>query len=105
MEIVRAYLRSLDPRLSRPLWTLLSGSLANANVRGIGLGTAGLILAASSETALVAGPVSGSLIEHVGPRQVLVASMVLSGIGGGFALPLVRFIPPALRRTPIAART
>ena len=68
---MRAYLRSLDPGLSRPLWTLLSGSFANAfgngvvfpflliylhNVRGIGLGTAGLVLAASSVAALVAGP-------------------------------------------------
>src|SRR5207248_6904970 len=67
VEIVRAYLRSLDPRLSRPLWTLLSGSLANAfgngvvfpflliylhNVRGIGVGTAGLILAGTSVTAV-----------------------------------------------------
>ena len=98
---MRAYLRSLDPGLSRPLWTLLSGSLANAfgngvvfpflliylhNVRGIGLGTAGLVLAASSVAALVAGPASGALIDHVGPRRVLVASMVLSGIGfSGFA--------------------
>ena len=98
---MRTYLRSLDPGLSRPLWTLLSGSLANAfgngvvfpflliylhNVRGIGLGTAGLVLAASSVAALVAGPASGTLIDHVGPRRVLVCSMVLSGIGfGSFA--------------------
>jgi hypothetical protein len=49
---VRTYVRSLDPRLSRQLWTLLSGSFFNAlgngvvfhflliylhNVRGIGL--------------------------------------------------------------------
>ena len=90
---MRTYLRSLDPGLSRPLWTLLSGSLANAfgngvvfpflliylhNVRGIGLGTAGLVLAASSVAALVAGPASGTLIDHVGPRRVLVCSMILS---------------------------
>jgi MFS family permease len=99
---VRAYLRSLDPGLSRELWILLSGSLANAfgngvvfpylliylhNVRGIGLGTAGLILAASSVAALVAGPACGALIDHLGPRPVLAGCIVVSAIGfGGFAL-------------------
>jgi len=80
------------------MWTLLSGSLANAfgngvvfpylliylhNVRGIGLGTAGLVLAASSVAALIGGPVSGTLIDHFGPRRVLAACMVVSGIGFG----------------------
>jgi MFS family permease len=99
---VRAYLRSLDPHLSRQLWTLLSGSFANAlgngvvfpflliylhNVRGISLGTAGLVLAATSVAGLVAGPASGALIDRVGPRRILVASMVVSALGfGGFAL-------------------
>jgi MFS family permease len=98
---VRAYLRSLDPQLSRQLWTLLSGSFANAfgngvvfpflliylhNVRHIPLGTAGLVLAASSLAGLVAGPISGSLVDRVGPRAVLAVSMVVSIIGyGGFA--------------------
>jgi MFS family permease len=98
---VRAYVRSLDPKLSRQLWTLLSGSFANAlgngvvfpflliylhNVRGISLGTAGLILAATSVAGLVAGPASGALIDHLGPRWVLSASMVVSAAGfGGFA--------------------
>ncbi|HVC88418.1 MAG TPA: MFS transporter [Gaiellaceae bacterium] len=106
---MRAYLRSLDPKLSRTLWTLLSGSFANAvgngvvlpflliylhNVRGIPLGTAGLVLAAMSVAGLVAGPATGSLIDHAGPRRVLVASMVLSAAGfGGFAL--VHHLPGA----------
>jgi MFS family permease len=97
-----SYLRSLDPHLSRQLWTLLSGSFANAlgngvvfpflliylhNVRSIPLGTAGLVLAATSVAGLVAGPASGALIDHLGPRRVLVASMVVSAVGfGGFAL-------------------
>jgi MFS family permease len=88
--------------MSRQLWILLSGSLANAfgngvvfpylliylhNVRGIGLGTAGLILAASSVAALVAGPACGALIDHLGPRPVLAGCIVVSAIGfGGFAL-------------------
>jgi len=89
---VRAYVRSLDPGLSRSLWILLSGSFANAlgngivfpflliylhNVRGIGLGTSGLILAASSLAGLVGGPASGALIDRVGPRFVLSAAMIL----------------------------
>jgi MFS family permease len=84
------------------MWILQSGSLANAfgngvvfpylliylhNVRGIGLGTAGLILAASSVAALVGGPASGALIDQFGPRRVLVVCIVLSAIGfGSFAL-------------------
>jgi MFS family permease len=99
---MRAYVRSLDPRLSRQLWVLLSGSFANAlgngivfpfvliylhNVRGIPLGTAGLVLAAMSLTGLIAGPASGILIDHLGPRRVLIASMLVSAVGfGGFAL-------------------
>jgi MFS family permease len=99
---MRSYLRSLDPRLSRQLWTLLSGSFANAfgngvvfpflliylhNVRHISLGLSGLVLAATSVAALVAGPACGILIDRVGPRPVLVASMLVSAVGfGGFAL-------------------
>jgi len=59
---VRAYLRSLDPGLSREMWILHSGSLANAFGNGV------------------------------------VFPYLLSG---GFALVLERFIPPALRRTPV----
>jgi hypothetical protein len=32
---VRAYVRSLDPKLSRQPWTLLSGSFANALGNGV----------------------------------------------------------------------
>jgi len=68
---VAAYLRSLDPRLPREVYVLELGALVNAfgkgvvlpflliylhNVRGIGLGTSGLILAASSLAGLVGGP-------------------------------------------------
>jgi MFS family permease len=83
------------------MWVLLSGSFANAfgngvvfpylliylhNVRGIPLGTAGIVLAVSSVAALVAGPAAGTLIDVVGPRAVLATSMVVSALGfGGFA--------------------
>jgi MFS family permease len=106
---VRRYLASLNPQLSRLLWTLLSGSFFNAlgngvvfpflliylhNVRGITLGTAGLVLAATSVAGLAAGPLSGTLIDLLGPRRVLVASMVVSALGfGGFAF--VHSVPAA----------
>ncbi len=96
---MRRYLASLNPQLSRQLWTLLSGSFFNAlgngvvfpflliylhNVRGISLGAAGLVLAATSVAGLAAGPLSGTLIDHLGPRRVLVASMVVSALGFAF---------------------
>jgi MFS family permease len=106
---VRRYLASLNPQLSRQLWTLLSGSFFNAlgngvvfpflliylhNVRGISLGTAGLVLAATSVAGLAAGPLSGTLIDHLGPRRVLIASMIVSALGfGGFAF--VHSLPAA----------
>jgi MFS family permease len=99
---MRAYVRSLDPRLSRAAWILLSGSFANAfgngvvfpflliylhNVRGIPLGTAGLALAAMPVAGLVAGPVVGAFVDRVGARATLAFAMVVSVVGyGGFAL-------------------
>src|SRR4051795_6177153 len=96
------YLRGLNPNLTPRTWVLLSGSFANAlgnglvlpylliylhNVRGISLGTGGLVLAISSVAALVAGPAAGTLIDVIGPRTVLATSIVVSAIGfGGFAL-------------------
>jgi MFS family permease len=99
---VRGYLRSLNPQLSRPVWILQAGSFANAfgngivwpflliylhNVRGIPLGTAGLVLGANGVAGLIAGPVAGALLDRVGPRAVLVFSMSVSAAGfGGYAL-------------------
>src|SRR4051795_1527399 len=98
---MRAYVRSLEPHLSRQTWTLLSGSFANAfgngvvfpflliylhNVRGIPLGTSGLVLAAMPLAGLVAGPVTGGLIDRVGARAALTVAMGVSLVGyGGFA--------------------
>lgn len=113
---MRRYLASLNPQLSRQLWTLLSGSFFNAlgngvvfpflliylhNVRGISLGTAGLVLAATSVAGLAAGPLSGTLIDRLGPRPVLVASMVVSALGfGGFAF--VHSVPAAFAAATLA---
>jgi MFS family permease len=106
---VRGYVRSLNPRLSRATWTLLSGSFFNAfgngvvfpflliylhTVRHIPLGTSGLVLATTSATAIAAGPVTGGVIDRIGSRGALVASMVSAALGfGGFAL--VRHAPAA----------
>ncbi|MBW3593211.1 MAG: MFS transporter, partial [Actinobacteria bacterium] len=101
---MRAYVRSLAPSLPRSVWTLEAGGLVNAfgngvtfpflviylhNVRGFSLTTAGLVLAAGSAIGLVAGPVAGPLVDRIGGRATLAASLVLMAIGYA-AFPLVR---------------
>jgi MFS family permease len=101
---VRAYLRSLDPRLPRDVWILQAGGLANMfgngvvvpfliiylhNVRGISLGVAGLVAASNAFAALISAFVGGALADRIGPRAVLTGSLVV--MTGAFALfPLVR---------------
>jgi predicted MFS family arabinose efflux permease len=101
---VLSYLRSLDPRLPRHVWILEAGGLANAfgnglafpflfiylhNVRGFGLDTVGLIVAASAVAGIATIPVSGAIVDRFGGRRVLAGSLVLLAVGFGF-LPLVR---------------
>jgi predicted MFS family arabinose efflux permease len=98
------YLRSLDPRLPRPVWIMEAGGLANAfgnglafpflfiylhNVRGFGLDTVGLIVAASALAGIATIPFSGAIVDRVGGRPVLAGSLVLLAVGYGL-LPLVR---------------
>lgn len=98
------YVRSLDPRLPRPVWILEAGGLANAfgnglafpflfiylhNVRGFGLDTVGLIVAASAVAGIATIPVSGAIVDRFGGRPVLAGSLVLLAVGYGL-LPLVR---------------
>jgi MFS family permease len=101
---VRAYLRSLDPRLPREVWILQAGGLANMfgngvvvpfliiylhNVRGISLGVAGLVAASNAFAALISAFVGGALADRIGPRAVLTGSLVVMAVA--FALfPLVR---------------
>jgi MFS family permease len=100
---VRAWLRSLNPNLPRPVQTLQLGGLVSAfgngvvipfvliylhNVRGIGLGVAGLIVATNGVVSLVAGPVSGPLVDRFGGRRILAVSLVVLAVGYG-ALALV----------------
>ena len=101
---MRAYLRSLNPELPRPVWILQVGGLTNAfgngivlpfliiylhNVRGIPLGLAGLVAAVNSAAALVSGFVAGSLSDRVGPKRVLVGALIVHG-GRDLALPADR---------------
>jgi MFS family permease len=100
---LRRYLRSLDPRLPRSVWILSLGGLANAvgnglaypflviylhNVRGISLGTAGLVLATIGAVSLLAGPAVGVVIDRIGGRATLAVALVLLAIGFG-SFPLI----------------
>jgi predicted MFS family arabinose efflux permease len=100
---VLRYLRSLDPRLPRPVWILSFGGLANAvgnglafpflviylhNVRGFSLGTAGLVLATTGAVSLLAGPAVGIAVDRIGGRATLAGALVLLAIGFG-SYPLI----------------
>jgi MFS family permease len=104
VRALAAYVRSLDPQLSRPLWALEAGSLANSlgngivlpftviylhDVRGFGLGTAGLVVATLGAVGLATGPLSGRLVDRVGPRTALIVSLALLAAGYG-SFPLIR---------------
>ena len=71
---VAAYVRGLDPQLPRAVWTLEAGTFVNFfgsgiafpylliylhNVRGFGLGTAGLVVAAMGAVGIAAGRCPG----------------------------------------------
>jgi MFS family permease len=93
-----AYARGLDPKLPRSVWTMEAGGLANAfgngvaypftviylhNVRGFSLGIAGLVLATNAMVGLGAGPLAGIVVDRIGGRVTLAASLVLMAIGFG----------------------
>ena len=98
MDLVRSYLRTLNPPLPGSVRTLQAGALINAlgnglaypflfiylhNVRDIDLATAGLIVGTNSAVGLVAGPIVGSLIDRVGGRATLAVSLWLMAVGFG----------------------
>jgi MFS family permease len=101
---MRAYLRSLDPRLPRDIYVLQAGGLLNAfgngvvlpfliiylhNVRGLSLGLAGLAAATQSATALASGFLAGTLSDRIGPKRVLVGALGVMTVA--FALmPFIR---------------
>jgi MFS family permease len=93
-----------DPQLPRDVWLLQVGGVVSSfgngvvlpflviyfhDVRGFGLGTAGLAVAVASAAQLTAGIAVGPIIDRVGPRPTLAAGLVLQAIGYGL-LPLVR---------------
>lgn len=103
MTALGAYLRSLDPRLPRPVWILNFGGLANAvgnglafpflviylhNVRGFSLATAGLVLATTGAVSLLCGPAVGVVVDRVGGRATLAGALVLLAVGFG-SYPLI----------------
>ena len=97
----RRYVESLRPDVPRPVRTLQVGGLLNSfgnglvlpfliiylhNVRGISLPLCGLIVGTNSAVSLVAGPVSGPLVDRFGGRAVLRCSLVFLTLGfGGYA--------------------
>ena len=99
---MRDWLRALIPQLPRTVQTLQLGGLANAfgngvmlpfaliylhNVRGIGLGTAGLVLATNAVVSIVAGPLSGTLVDRLGGRRILGDALVFLAVGyAGYVL-------------------
>jgi MFS family permease len=98
VKVLGAYVRSLNPRLPRSVQTLQAGALANSygnglaipflfiylhNVRGIDLGTAGLIVGTNAAVGLVAGPVIGTLIDRIGGRRTLALSLLFMAAGFG----------------------
>jgi MFS family permease len=93
-----------DPRLPRDVWLLQAGGVVTSfgngvvlpflviyfhDVRGFGLGTAGLAVAIASASQLLAGIAAGPVIDRIGPRPTLAAGLVIQAVGYGL-LPLVR---------------
>jgi predicted MFS family arabinose efflux permease len=99
-----SYLRSLDPKLPRPVWLVQTGGVVNSlgngivfpfiviylhNVRGISFAAAGLALAGGAVAALAAGFSAGAIVDRVGGRNTLLLGLLLQAVS--FALfPLVR---------------
>ena len=104
MRPLAAYVRSLDPRLPRDVYVLELGALVNAfgngvvlpflliylhNVRGIPFGLAGSAAAVQSAAALATGFLGGTLSDRLGPKRVLLGSLVVMTVA--FALmPAIR---------------
>ena len=51
------------------------------NVQGIGLGTAGLVLATNAFVSIGAGPVAGTLVDRSGGKRVLASALVFLAVG------------------------
>ena len=98
------YIRGLDPRLPRSVWTMEIGGFANAfgnglafpflfiylhNVRGFDLSTVGLIAASSAVAGIVTVPMAGIVVDRIGGKRTLIVSLVILAVGfGGYAFVL-----------------
>ena len=71
-------------------------------VRGISSGVVGLIAAYGALVGLTASPIVGSLIDHWGPKPVLLASLIISA-GGYYFMGAIHGIPSALVVSTICA--
>jgi MFS family permease len=96
------YLRGLDPRLPRSVWTMEVGGFANAfgnglafpflfiylhNVRGFPLPTVGLIAGTSAAVGIASIPMSGIIVDRIGGKPTLIGALVLLAVGfGAYAL-------------------
>jgi MFS family permease len=94
----------LKPQLPRPVWLLETGGVANSlgngivipflviylhEVRHIGLGTSGAVVAVLLGIGVVGSPIAGRIVDRIGARTTLMASLALLATGyGGF--PFVR---------------
>jgi MFS family permease len=98
------WLREFDPQLPRPVWLLQLGGVMNSfgngvvlpflviylhDVRGFGLGVAGLVVATSAAAQVTAGVLAGPLVDRLGPRPVLAGGLIMQAVGFGL-FPLVR---------------
>jgi len=95
---------ALVPALPRSVWILQAGGFTNAlgsglvfpfvliylhDVRGFGLGAAGLVAGTFGFVGIAATPIAGSLVDRVGPQIVLRTSLLVLALGYGL-FPLVR---------------
>lgn len=93
---IAAYLRSLDPGLPRPVWTLQLGMLVNSfgngvvlpflviylhSVRGFSLGTAGLVVGVYGAVSLLGTVAAGAASDRYGARRILAAALVVQAAG------------------------
>jgi MFS family permease len=104
VNAVLAYVRSLNPQLPRPVWLIEAGGVANSlgngivipflviylhDVRHFGLGVSGLVVAFLLGIGIVGSPLAGRVVDRIGARMTLMASLALLAAGyGGF--PFVR---------------
>src|SRR3954468_15482164 len=90
--------RALVPELPRSVWILQAGGLTNAlgsglvfpfvliylhDVRGFGIGLAGLVAGTFGFVGIAATPVAGSLVDRFGAQIVLRASLGVLALGYG----------------------